>query len=115
MSRDLVSSSQSDKVDLGDLIRFELDAVGTLDGGRVRLQGPPVALRFEHVQTLGLALHELTTNALKHGALKHPAGALVVSWDVPSNPAHSQPCTWIGESRVCPCRRLRIERVSVES
>jgi two-component system CheB/CheR fusion protein len=34
------------------------------------------------VQTLGLALHELTTNALKYGALKHPDGALMISWDV---------------------------------
>jgi two-component system CheB/CheR fusion protein len=75
-------SKGTNAIDLGDLIRFELDAVGGRESHKVRLLGTPVQLRFEHLQTLGLVLHELTTNALKYGALKHPSGSLAVSWDV---------------------------------
>jgi two-component sensor histidine kinase len=32
------------------------------------------------VQTLAVVLHELTSNAIKHGALKHPNGHLTVRW-----------------------------------
>jgi len=78
----LISGGSVDKVDLGDLIRFEIEAIGTTESGKVQVNGPPIALNFELVQTLALALHELTTNALKYGALKHPGGALTISWDI---------------------------------
>ena len=67
----LVSGGSVDKIDLGDLVRFEIEAIGPVEAGKVQVNGPPVALSFELLQTLGLALHELTTNALKYGALKH--------------------------------------------
>ena len=66
------------------LLRQELDAhgVGAPDM-RVVLQGPTgVALRARVVQTLALALHELTTNALKHGALSDAGGRLEIEWAV---------------------------------
>ncbi|TYM00141.1 chemotaxis protein CheR [Bradyrhizobium rifense] len=78
----LVSGGSADKIDLGDLIRFEIEAIGATESGKVQVKGPPIALNFELLQTLGLALHELTTNALKYGALKYPDGALAISWDV---------------------------------
>jgi two-component system CheB/CheR fusion protein len=78
----LVSGGSVDKVDLGDLVRFELEAIGASESSRVQVNGPAIALDFELLQTLGLALHELTTNALKYGALKHPGGALAIAWDV---------------------------------
>ena len=69
------------RIDFGELVRAELGALGALDGGRVALDGPEgVRLRSSTVQTLALALHELATNALKHGALAVPAGRLRVSW-----------------------------------
>ncbi|MGR4863943.1 sensor histidine kinase [Caulobacter sp. LARHSG274] len=50
---------------------------------QVSLEGPTgVELRSTHVQTLALALHELTTNAVKYGALAHPGGRLTVGWAV---------------------------------
>ncbi|MCA1941780.1 MAG: sensor histidine kinase, partial [Caenispirillum bisanense] len=44
--------------------------------------GPDVPLRKRAVQTLSLALHELATNARKHGALSGPAGRLDVHWRI---------------------------------
>jgi two-component system CheB/CheR fusion protein len=46
------------------------------------LDGPPVKLREDAVQLLALALHELATNALKHGALKESRGRLDVRWQM---------------------------------
>jgi PAS domain S-box-containing protein len=48
---------------------------------QIRLVGESnIELKPAHVQTLGLALHELLTNALKYGALTVPTGLLEVRW-----------------------------------
>ena len=78
----LVGRVADGEVDLGELVRAELHALGTVEDGRTTVAGPPVALDLERVQILALALHELATNALKHGAFKQPDGRLVVAWSV---------------------------------
>ncbi|WP_431266960.1 HWE histidine kinase domain-containing protein [Dankookia sp. P2] len=64
--------------DLRELVKSELAAYGTDE--RVRLGGPPVRLVPEAVQPASLVLHELATNAAKHGALSAPGGTLEVTW-----------------------------------
>lgn len=80
--------SEDDRVTFDELVRGELDAVGALqDEGRVMLQGPAgVALRSSTVQTFAMAVHELTTNAVKYGALQQPGGRLTVRWWVERGP-----------------------------
>lgn len=80
----LLSRSDETPITLERLIRIELDALGMLEGanGRVTLQGPSVRLRSSIVQTLSLAVHELATNARKHGALANGDGRLSVTWQV---------------------------------
>ncbi|NJR80005.1 sensor histidine kinase [Sphingomonas corticis] len=73
----------SERLCFDDLLRAELDAFGALpeDDHRVTLNGPAgILLRSSSIQTLALALHELTTNAIKHGALAQPAARLSISW-----------------------------------
>ncbi len=65
---------------VADLIRLQLAPFAEV-GQRVRAEGPSVALVPEAMQTLGLALHELATNAVKHGALSVPAGSVLISWE----------------------------------
>jgi two-component system, chemotaxis family, CheB/CheR fusion protein len=77
----LVTEARDDRFDLGEIIRVELQAVG-VDDDRVSVSGPAVPLGFELVQTIGLALHELTANAVRHGALKDKQGRLDISWRV---------------------------------
>ena len=44
------------------------------------MSGPPVLLAFQQVQTFTLVLHELSTNALKHGALRPGPGRVEIAW-----------------------------------
>ena len=67
-------------VDLYGLVADELLSVAVHDGGRARLSGPGVLLRSEAAETLMLAIHELTTNAIKFGALGGEQGRLTVNW-----------------------------------
>lgn len=50
--------------------------------GRAEVNGPPVRVNPQQAIALSLALHELCTNAVKHGALSTPSGKASVSWNV---------------------------------
>jgi two-component sensor histidine kinase len=80
----LLARADREAVDLRALVEAELEAHGDggADPGKVRVEGPPVALPAGYAQTLALALHELATNAVKYGALRQPAGRLAVTWAV---------------------------------
>lgn len=47
---------------------------------RVALDGPTVSLPARSAQALAMALHEMATNAVKHGALSSPGGTVSVAW-----------------------------------
>lgn len=65
----------------GELAPF-LDSAGGA-GPRARLEGPPLRLSPRIAQALGMAIHELATNATKYGALSVPGGCVTVAWTVP--------------------------------
>ncbi len=50
--------------------------------GRIEISGPPVLLQPPAAQALGLAFHELSTNAARHGSLSQQSGAVKVEWTV---------------------------------
>jgi len=82
----LLSQGGSDTVEVGALIRAELAAYLSETGETVRIGGPTVLLTARQVQNFALAVHELTTNAVKHGALRDSTGHLAVAWDVAPGP-----------------------------
>ncbi len=69
---------------LHDLVRGELkpflDADEAGPGPRAEVSGPPVLISAIAAQPLSMAVHELATNAVKHGALSVVDGCLSVSW-----------------------------------
>jgi PAS domain S-box-containing protein len=65
---------------LEQLLRNELGPYGD-EGGRVSLEGPAVELTSEAAVPMGMAFHELTTNAAKYGALSGN-GRVEVTWAV---------------------------------
>jgi PAS domain S-box-containing protein len=64
---------------------------GTGDGPTASFAGPPQSLSPGAVQALSMALHELATNAAKHGALSMPSGRVEVRWEVSGEALH---LTW---------------------
>jgi two-component sensor histidine kinase len=65
--------------ELGELVRETL-AVQDPEGRRTSVEGPPVRLSPNAAVTVNLAIHELATNALKHGAFARPDGRVEVRW-----------------------------------
>ena len=54
----------------------------TTDAGRLRFEGPDIDLRPGAALALSLVVHELATNAAKHGALSNKAGVIAITWDL---------------------------------
>lgn len=71
-----------DRVDLRELLLEELAAYDPNNAGRVRLTGPPVWIGVDAAQPLGMAFHELATNAAKYGAFADASGELDVIWQL---------------------------------
>ncbi|HYF06776.1 MAG TPA: HWE histidine kinase domain-containing protein [Acetobacteraceae bacterium] len=85
-SQDLMLRGEWRRVALEELVRVQLSHFVQLIGGRVRLEGPPVRINATAAQAIGMALHELATNAAKYGALAAEGGHVGVSWRVGPGP-----------------------------
>jgi two-component sensor histidine kinase len=89
------SGSSLRQVVLAELVPFGDDA----RPGRVVLDGPEVRLMPNATVALGMAIHELATNAVKYGALSTPGGRVAVGWRVtparqPGEPDRRLHLTW---------------------
>lgn len=79
-SHDLLVQESWHGASLFELVRSQLGHYIDGKATQVSLQGPAVLLKPEAAQSLGLALHELATNAGKYGALSVPAGHVDIDW-----------------------------------
>ena len=80
-NQDLLVKSEWQRLDLADLIRSQLEYFGAI-GSRIMLSGPPVTVPPSAAQALGMALHELATNAAKYGSLSNDSGKVKITWAV---------------------------------
>lgn len=78
----VVTQSLDGLADLDTLVRDELFSVGESESERISIGGPDVGLDATAAENIGLALHELTMNAVKYGALLSPTATLSVTWDI---------------------------------
>lgn len=78
----LLADSRWEGADLHRLAEEEFAPYQGGDVARVRIEGPAILLSPAMAQTLALTLHELVTNAAKHGALSVPAGRVTLGWCV---------------------------------
>jgi PAS domain S-box-containing protein len=84
-SHDLLTKKEWRGVRVHDLVQGQLHAFAAEN--QVDAHGPDLVLTPESAQSLGLALHELATNAVKHGALSCPSGRIEVAWSADSGHA----------------------------
>ena len=79
-SHDLLVGRNWRGASIAELLRSQVAGFGAED--RVTSEGPEIVLKPHAVQYLGIAFHELATNASKHGGLSHPGGGVHVTWRV---------------------------------
>lgn len=79
-NQDLLVKSGWEHVDLMELARGQLGHFGEILDRRIVLHGPAVQVSPAVAQTLGMALHELGTNAVKYGSLSNETGRVEISW-----------------------------------
>ena len=78
----LLSETRWHGADLGALVAEELAPYRVAETDKVEIGGPNVSLLPHMAQGLALALHELATNAAKHGALSSMAGKVRLTWEL---------------------------------
>jgi PAS domain S-box-containing protein len=90
-AHDQLTRHHWENADLRELLSASLAPYAAASPERVVLRGEDVVLRPRAVLTLAMAVHELTTNAAKYGALSVPAGSVEVQWQ----PLERDRRTWL--------------------
>ena len=97
-----------DHCSLEELVRLELSPY--CRSNQFDLIGPSVGLRSGLAQSFSIIIHELTTNAVKYGALSCPEGKVLVRWSIqPIDSTHASLCLeWLernGPQATGSCKR----------
>jgi two-component sensor histidine kinase len=80
-THDLLVQSDWQGADIRELIRTQLAPFHNLGDDSVLIEGPHLKLNPKAAEQIGLAVHELGTNAVKHGALSEPTGVVKIRWE----------------------------------
>ena len=86
-NQNLLVKSEWRAVQLDELVRSQLAHFGDSRGTRITIDGPPLKITASASQPLGMAMHELATNAAKYGALSNESGHVAISWNLQTDPA----------------------------
>ena len=100
----LLSNASWENLQIKDVLKVELAPYTTLSGGRVTMEGLDILVDSKTAVSLGLVFHELTTNAVKYGALSTRSGkvsvrriglaedgALMIEWEERDGPLVTTP------------------------
>jgi two-component system CheB/CheR fusion protein len=77
-----VTRSPHQGVSLRSLVADELLAHGFKDGDTVQIDGPEIRLKPRAAESMSLAVHELATNAIKHGPAGADSGHISIKWQL---------------------------------
>jgi PAS domain S-box-containing protein len=78
-AHNLLTKTNWENVSLQEVARLTLGASSTYES-RILIEGPSVSLPPKEAVSLAMALHELCTNAVKHGSLSNDQGIVTLSW-----------------------------------
>lgn len=93
-SHALLSDRDWSGIGLAELIRMQMGDCEETAIGQLTLHGPDVSLPPDHALGLGLIIHELVSNALRHGALSQPEGTVDVTWERRPGPGKWVDLVW---------------------
>jgi two-component sensor histidine kinase/CheY-like chemotaxis protein len=85
VNHDLLVKSQWRNIETSELISGQLAHFGDIVGKRILVGGPPLRLRSATAQSIGMVVHELSTNAVKYGALSSDEGRIEIAWEIDSS------------------------------
>ena len=80
VNQDLLARNEWHGIDLEQLVKGQLAPFVDQSAKRVTVRGPALRLTAAAAQAIGMAMHELATNASKYGALLAPEGTIDVGW-----------------------------------
>jgi two-component sensor histidine kinase len=109
-THNLLTASNWAGASLRDVLLSELAPYQAGSHPRFAIEGDDTQLDAHLTLALGLAFHELATNAVKHGALSVPAGRVAIRWEIDTGDGRLR-LRWIetGGPRVeKPARRGRV-------
>ena len=81
-SQDLLVLKEWKGIEAADLVRAQLGGFWDQMGARISCGGPELQFLPAAAQAIGMALHELATNASKYGSLSNPTGTVKISWEI---------------------------------
>lgn len=82
VNHDLLVKNQWRSIDAPELIGGQLAHFGDLVGKRILFDGPPIRLSSAAAQSIGMVVHELSTNTVKYGALSNEEGRIEIAWEI---------------------------------
>jgi two-component sensor histidine kinase/CheY-like chemotaxis protein len=85
VNHDLLVKSQWRSIDASELIGGQLAHFGDLLGKRILFDGPSIRVSSAAAQSIGMVVHELSTNTVKYGALSGEEGRIEIAWEIDSN------------------------------
>jgi two-component sensor histidine kinase len=93
-SHDLLAASDCKGVLVGELVRSQVSHLRNLSGTRITFDGPSLQISPRTAQAIGIAVHELATNALKFGSLSNIEGVVAIQWKVSEKSEPRFVMTW---------------------
>lgn len=95
-SHDLLVQEDWQGASMRELVRSQLGHYSDLEHPQIELTGERLQIPPDAAQHIGMALHELATNAAKYGALSRPTGRVQISWRTVPQPDGAPMChlTW---------------------
>ena len=94
-SHNLLVQSNWSGVNLYALISAQLAHHKTLIGGRILMTGPQLMISAKSAQDIGMAIHELASNASKFGALSNQDGCVLIGWNVSEGENAQFQMSWV--------------------
>ena len=94
-NQDLLVKNLWHGVDVKELVLAQLAHFKDLIGNRIYVEGDELMVTAAASQGIGMALHEISTNAAKYGALSNSAGQVRIEWRISADPEPTFFMSWV--------------------